>query len=526
MNQLNQTSQTLLKELAYLEKAKEIKDKGEIVKISKAVSNLAIVYESVRNAVEFQAEHLIRQAAINRILKRRFLLNQTGKKVALSLIRELLWAHYLKEDSVSKEKVKEIETIIEKYRFAIHLFQKNSLRKKNKIIDWILGMASCEIEESLVFNPTQQILINFVYESLVKRIDFEEKKPETKSIQIYIAVERGFGQNSEALISYRLLKTAFPGWKNNQLKLDKSLKRKLVRAYDEIDLQLNYPLGEKLRQAVLKTSAPFNLIKELFEKNKQEFGQIILNPERFKQEAEELLENLYGRTQEKLNRASTRSIVYIFLTKMLFGLLIELPFDIISGGINYLALGINAFFPPTLLFLLNISVKAPDKENTFRLIEKTKDYLYNPHPPKTIFIEKRKTIASLEKIFFIVYLLTYILIFGTIVWILSQLGFNFISQIVFLFFLTVVSFFAYRIRKISKDFLLPESTKEGFVSSLVDFIFLPIIKVGQWLSFQISQFNILSLILDFIIEAPLKSFLGVIEEWIRFVRIKKEEIID
>ncbi|OGM04154.1 hypothetical protein A2112_02090 [Candidatus Woesebacteria bacterium GWA1_42_12] len=36
---------------------------------------------------------------------------------------------------------------------------------------------------------------------------------------------------------------------------------------------------------------------------------------------------LYSEGQTKLLRASTRSIIYIFLTKMVFGLALELPFD-------------------------------------------------------------------------------------------------------------------------------------------------------------------------------------------------------
>jgi len=36
---------------------------------TKAASALAVAYESARNAVEFRAEHLVRQAAIARILK-------------------------------------------------------------------------------------------------------------------------------------------------------------------------------------------------------------------------------------------------------------------------------------------------------------------------------------------------------------------------------------------------------------------------------------------------------------------------
>ena len=110
-------------------------------------------------------------------------------------------------------------------------------------------------------------------------------------------------------------------------------------------------------------------------------------------------------------------------------------------------------------------------------------------------------------------------------WFLTILGFSIISQIIFLFFLSIVSFFAFRVREISNDYQLKDNYNESFWETLLDYIFLPIVKLGQFLSNQISKFNILSFIFDFIIEAPLKTFLEILENWLHFVRVKKEEIL-
>ena len=75
---------------------------GETIKTSAAASTLAVVYEAARNAVEFRSDHLIRQAAIVRILRRRLFLGQKSESLAPILIRELIWARYLKDDSVEK----------------------------------------------------------------------------------------------------------------------------------------------------------------------------------------------------------------------------------------------------------------------------------------------------------------------------------------------------------------------------------------------------------------------------------------
>ena len=64
----------------------------------------------------------------------------------------------------------------------------------------------------------------------------------------------------------------------------------------------------------------------------------------------------------------------------------------------------------------------------------------------------------------------------------------------------------------------------SFSYALVDFFSLPILRVGQWLSTSISRINIFIFIFDFIIEAPFKLFLNVLEEWFAFMKEKKEEL--
>ena len=92
-----------------------------------------------------------------------------------------------------------------------------------------------------------------------------------------------------------------------------------------------------------------------------------------------------------------------------------------------------------------------------------------------------------------------------------------------MFFVTLVSFFAYRIRVSAKEYEMTD--RDGFFGPLVDFFFLPVLRVGHWLSGEIAKINIFIFLFDFILEAPLKVIFEVAEEWIRFIRTKKEEIV-
>jgi hypothetical protein len=488
----------------------------ETIKTSSAASTLAVVYEAARNAVEFRSDHLIRQAAIVRILRRRLFLGQKSEKLAPILIKELIWARYLKDDFVAVSKIDEIDGIITKYKTAF------SITKDKNISEWLLDLAGCEIEESLVFNPYPQLLINFVTQSLQSRIAISGVTDEKfKDIQVYIAVERAFAKNSEIFITFHLLKAIFPEWFGNG---EGNNLPKLLETKKEIDRYRENTLAPELRREIGRMTAPFNVIREMVIRSPEVFLKNVDNQEEFNAKAKETLESLYAENRGRLMRASTRSIIYIFLTKMVFAIAIELPFDLFVGRTNFLALGINLIFPPTLMFLLNAGIKIPDGENTRRILERMDEYVYEETPSRIIEVGKRQKAKSVfERIFFIVYSILFIGVFVFIIWGLNLLHFSLLSQGIFLFFLCVVSFFAFRVKSISRDYVFQEG-REGFLSSLIDFIFLPTIKVGQWLSIQISRLNVLGFIFDFIIEAPLKAFLEVIEEWVRFVRAKKDEI--
>ena len=99
MSSPNLVATDFFKAIKFVPEAEPPKE-GDALKITNVASTLAVIYESARNAVEFRSEHLIRQAAITRILKRRLLLGQSGGKLALYLVKELLWARYLKENLI------------------------------------------------------------------------------------------------------------------------------------------------------------------------------------------------------------------------------------------------------------------------------------------------------------------------------------------------------------------------------------------------------------------------------------------
>src|SRR5690606_31189402 len=89
---------------------------------------------------------------------------------------------------------------------------------------------------------------------------------------------------------------------------------------------------------------------------------------------------------------------------------------------------------------------------------------------------------------YLVYLLTFVISFGLIIYILNLLDFNVVSIIIFILFLCMVAYFGYRIRQTARELVVIKK-KESAVSIAVDFLALPIVRVGRWISVNFSKVN-------------------------------------
>lgn len=496
--------------------------------VSRTVSLLAAVYEKARNAVEFKAEHLIRRAAIERILKRRIMLGGATNTMGENLIVELLWAKYIDSSQINDEKVRRIQEVIDKY-LIIKVGVLNGKQHSNNITwDKMLGLLSSEVEEIIVPTKRREALNNFFYQAVLPKIKIPNADEKTNNILTYIAVERVHAQSDDSIVRYDLIKLLQPGWIETNPQQVNGQVDELFENLILIDKALRHPLSEPLIRFVRKHNPPFLLIRDfLFEKQRQA-RNIIENEGELEQALTDIASRRYKETGTKVRRAVVRSIIYLFLTKMIFAILLEAPFDLfITKEVNYVSLSINIFFPVVVLFLIAGFLKVPGTENTHRLIGKIKTIFYHfdnlKNDPLVFNPTKTERRPVLNGIFRLFYLMAFIISFGFISFVLTKLHFNIASQIIFIFFLTLVSFFAYRIRASAKEYEVVDHY--GFATPIIDFFFIPILKVGRALSGEIARLNIFMFVFDFILEAPLKVIFEFMEEWFRFIRTKKDEII-
>ncbi len=501
---------------------------GERISISRTVSALAVLYEKARTAIEYREEHLLRRAAIERTLKRRLILNENGRGIAEYLLKELLWAKYAPEESIPLAKIDEVQTTIDKYIFLRNEMSRGRpTGKKNKYHEWLISTAAAEIEQKLAPDPMREAFINYIFKYFEPKVFLHDETDESKNIQVYIAVHRAFAKSDNDFIRYELLKLSFSNLPKKNWKDVKEQVGDIEKSLNSINDHINHKVGAKLARALKREIAPFLILRDLYEQEGANFKHVFDDEKVFTKKVELLSRKRYEEIRSKLATAGWRSIIYIFLSKMLFAFALEYPFEVyVLGELNIEALAINTFFPPFLMLLSLIGISAPGEDNTHKIINRLKEIVSSSNEKErqiTVAFKTPRYRPFLTFAFSVLYLGAFLMVFGGIITVLTLLKFSIASQIVFIFFVSLVLFFAYRVRQTGKEYIVAEG--ESFIAPIATFFLLPILNVGKWLSGEIARFNFLVALFDFIIEAPFKTIFEVFEEWFAFLRRKREEII-
>ncbi|MDP1629027.1 MAG: hypothetical protein Q8L57_00235, partial [bacterium] len=255
--------------------------------------------------------------------------------------------------------------------------------------------------------------------------------------------------------------------------------------------------------------------------------EILQNPELLEEYIRTAAAERYGKIRSLLKRSAWRSVIYIFITKIMLAIILEIPYDYyIAHHLYWPAFLINIVFPPFLMFLMVSSVKIPKEENTVELIREMIHLVYvgenEKMQYKKIKIFSRRPLF-LRLVFGFISAALFFISFGAIVWILSKLNFNVFSQTIFLIFLTAICFFAVQIRRSINQILAVEK-KESVLGLVADLFGYPLVQTGRWLSLKFRSINIFGFIFDVFLETPIKSFISIFEEWTGYLKEKKEEI--
>ncbi len=499
-------------------------------KISEAISRVAFIYEKVRNALDYKEEHLLIKAAIHRVLKRKFVPGVDPASIARPLVVELIRGGYIRNNTLPEQTVDAAARTLVKYaRFLSKAIPPLEGRQREETFDWVLTMLACELEEILSPSLLKEGMIEFVYDTMLERIDVLSKRftEDERKVQIYTAVLKAYSQYDLDLMSYSLLKYFYPEWPEGKEDALNRVARNVLNVQATIQKQMKHPLHEKLVRQMKKINILFTVLHDWLKKSADPLATLH-SPNQLNDLIEETTSQRYKQVKIKLRRTSLRSIIYLFITKMLLAIILELPYDyFVIGHLNYVPLGINVVFHPLLLFIIALAVHIPAKENTQKIVEGIKDLVYG-YEGKDIVYRIRPNITRgwlLNFVFRLLYLVAFLVTFGSLIIALTTLGFNWLGVLLFTVFLTLVSFFGLRVRQLAKDLVVLDR-RDNLLSVAIDFFAIPIVRAGRWLSVNFSKINVFVFVLDIIIEAPFKLIIDVFEDWFAYMREKREEIYD
>jgi len=529
---ISQNAQYLFREQQRYLDSIQAPQSGAVISVDTVAAKIAFFYEKIRDMVDWREEHLLRKSAIERVLKRRLLLNKSGDGIAEPLLQELIRGGHFPNDTIPVTKIEGIQKIIDKY---VSLMRQHKERGSSDILfssvdEWLLNIAASEIEETLAYPYRERALIEVMTSEMVKAIHIkpgaQQSIPDNeKEYHIYVAVHRALFKLDDPTITYHLIEKIYPDWHNLTTDRISEFGRDLETTRKSIQDILEHPLSERIYGLVEKIDTPYLILRDVIDANPNEFEELAADTPKIEDEVKRAYDSRLHRLRGRIRRAVFYSVISIFITKILVVLLVEIPFDAYVGlDLNYATLGVNALIPPLFMLIFVSSARLSSESNSQKVLLEVMRIIYETDKKEIYEIsEPRRKNAAFQTLISIAYLLSFLVSFGVIVWLLQKLNFSVLSIFIFLLFLSLVAFAGTKIRHRARELLIGEH-KEGFWDGLFDIFALPIIQVGRWLSSKVSRYNIVVVALNFIIEIPFQLFIEFIEHWRTFIREKKEEI--
>jgi len=490
------------------------------IKVSAATSAVGFIYEKIRVAVEFKSEHLLRRLAIERILNRKVKLSSSKNEIGLFIVKELIRSRYLPNNKVPESKALEISNALEKYFELIETYTPIFKKSRKDVVDWVISVASYDVEQRLSNPSKRDALVELMATLLSKESDYE-------LLDLAIAGHFSLNKADTPIVRFLLLTHKYNFWSDNVSKNNLVLVSKdLETTIEDIEKNIQKVERGSVLKFVRRQIAPFIVLIDLL-KEDPSFSENYDDEILLETKVKNMCHLKYRQIRDRLKRMVFRSVIYIFLTKMLFALLLEIPLErFLYGSFSFRSIVINLGFPPTLMYLVGMRTKLPGEKNTDLILERVKNIVFKDELGIT---ENERRVGKIKRralslVFRAFYFVVFVLSFGVVTYSLTVIGFSFIAIGIFLFFLSVVSFFAYVIKQSTKDILLVRDD-DGVIGSFFDLFFLPVLRVGQKLSGELAKYNVMVFLLDFVVEAPLKSIIDVFDDWLDFVREKKEEVL-
>lgn len=490
---------------------------GTLIQIPRTGEKLASAYEQFRNAAEYTEEHLLLQRAIRRFYKRNiFVVRRRLDNIGEELVVELTHAGYLRNNSVSDETANAIRQCTKKYMGVYGELRQADVGREHAT-RWVLDIMSVETEEMLNPHGHLTALAYTAYEYYLrlfprKKLSLTKGEAEQFEASLYVAIHLALLKSDSANIRQELMEM------HKQDPHDTPL---FIGFNQSLDTLLSDPFTLRLKRAVSRYGAPLRVLKEMTE-GYPDMVDMLDNREAFMAAYDQQVSQEYRRVRQKLSRGITKSVAFLLITKVIVGIAIEIPYDIlVLGHVAVVPLVINLLFPSLYIASLWFVIRPPTRANAAALKDSIDAILFSRKPP--LYGKIRLGPRQISGLGRIAYGVLFMVPLITIIALLKALGFTFVQGLIFFVFMSTASFLGFRLSRIVRELEIV-TKRDSFLESLGDFFYLPFIMIGQWLSSKYARVNAVAYFMDVTIELPLKTMLRLTRQWTRFLNERRDEI--
>lgn len=492
---------------------------GQLIQVPGTGKAISSAYEQLRNAAEYTEEHLLLQRAIRRFYNRNisfFTEKHSVGQLGEELIVELTQAGYLHNNTISVDTARRITQLVEHYLRTYHELRAHHV-SRDEASEWILDLMSVETEEHLNPHAELNAFAYFAYQHFLQlfpreRLATTPEELDKYEISLYIGVQAAMLKSDSANVRYDLMRMY--GQTPHNLPAFIEFNRSISDLYYS-------KFTQKLKRVVSKYGAPLRILKRLIE-DRPDVPELLNDRDTFLAVYTQQISKEYKDVKRRLNKGIIKSIIFLFITKVIIGVAIEVPYDIlVHGSVVLLPLAINLLFPPLYMASLKLGLRPPSMANAEALSEYIDGMLYTNTLPaqSSLRLGDRKTSGFAKFLTTLLFLVP----FGVLISVLFTLQFNAVQGMIFVVFMSTASFLGFRLSRMVRE--LEIVTKQpSILATLRDFFYLPFILLGQWLSNKYARVNAVGIILDMAIELPLKTVLRLLRQWTRFLSEKHDEI--
>jgi len=515
---------------------------GPKIHVDEIASGVAKFYEKIRKIIDWKDDNTLRRGAIERILKRRLLPKMvTGVfkeedtfQLAKTMTEELIRGGHLPNDEIPESRIPVVAECLKKYlyflKYSIKQYGITDVKKGNAQTTFIIETAACEVEEVLARPVKEHGIIDAMSKIMSAKIRVSPEgflSEEEKLDLVRISVQRELYHLDNNYIVYMHMRRKYPNWGNLSFEELLWFAKNLLTIKEASEEYTNSRICKKFDEITAQFSAIFILLDDVFNdlKDNPEIIEEKINDKTFLLSSiREHYEDRRTTLQRRLRNTAIFSTLSVFISNWATFYLIEVPVArLFYEEFNLLATIIDFLLPALVMFLLVIFIKPPQEDNLEKVLDASRDLLYqNPRSVK-FDIQMKEEIPALGRFFVtLFYIMATILLFVGIGYVFYIAKLPMTSVVYDTFTIAITFYAALGVRKKSKE--LQVSNDRKFGEFLFDVFTVPVAKVGGFLSSKWKEYNVVAIFTNYLVEVPLVAILDFTEMWSKFIKERKAEI--